>query len=398
MNILFVSPRQCWPLTNGARLREYHLARALGQYADLTYVYFRNPGETLPQKADLPFFRALHPVTRPRAYTPGRLIRGAVSQWPLTVVNFMSPDMERTLERACSSKFDIVHMDSPHLAGYEGLLKRLAPGARIFYDWHNIESELLRRYSAGPNPFANRAYARFTAAKMERLEQGILRSASGHVVCSKREHEQLSRIDGTARIVTIENGVDTTAFERRRDPGTSRRLVFVGLMSYHANVDAAVWFTRTVWPLIRAAFPDLFLTIVGADPSAAVLDLRSEPSVEVTGTVPDVRRYYADAFAAVVPLRTGGGTRLKILEAMAAGVPVISTSAGAEGLSLSPGHDLLIADDVEAWTTAVAQLSDADVWRSVAESAWSTVRSGYDWAMIGQRLWATYSDWMKAPS
>ena len=105
--------------------------------------------------------------------------------------------------------------------------------------------------------------------------------------------------------------------------GPRRRLVFVGIMEYYPNVEAAIWFTRRIWPRIRERFPDWQLTLVGAKPTAAVLELRNEPKVEVTGTVPDVRPYYQDAVASIVPLHTGGGTRLKILEAMASGVPVL---------------------------------------------------------------------------
>jgi glycosyltransferase involved in cell wall biosynthesis len=167
-------------------------------------------------------------------------------------------------------------------------------------------------------------------------------------------------------------------------------------MSYHANIDAAVWFTHEVWPAIHRRFPDFKLTLVGSNPGPAVRALQSE-AVEVTGTVPSVAPYYEDALAAIVPLRTGGGTRLKILEAMAAGVPVISTALGAEGLAVSPNENILIADRQESWIESLASLSsDQERWRSMAAAGRRLVESRYDWEVLGQGLFETYRAWLES--
>jgi glycosyltransferase involved in cell wall biosynthesis len=166
-------------------------------------------------------------------------------------------------------------------------------------------------------------------------------------------------------------------------------------MNYRANVEAVTLFVRNVWPLVRREFQDWRLTVVGSDPTPAVLALSDETNVEVTGTVPDVRPFYREALAAIVPLYTGGGTRLKILEAMAAGVPVVSSSLGAEGLAVSPGENILIADKDEEWLPHLSALSSQDaLWRRLAANGRNLVSSRYDWALPGQLLLQTYRQWL----
>jgi glycosyltransferase involved in cell wall biosynthesis len=201
-----------------------------------------------------------------------------------------------------------------------------------------------------------------------------------------------------ARIATIETGADVRSFQETPPAAERRRILFVGWMAYHANVEAAVAFTRTVWPGIRERFPGWRLTLAGLDPAPAVLALRGEANVEVTGTVEDIRPYYGEAIAAIVPLRIGGGTRLKILEAMAAGVPVVSTPLGAEGLAVSPGVDILIAEKDEDWLPQLSALStQGDVWNRLAEAGRRLVTARYDWEAIGQVLYETYCRWLWTP-
>ena len=202
------------------------------------------------------------------------------------------------------------------LAGYVPFLDVQFPGVPVIYDWHNIESELMERYAANTPSLLKRIYAFLTARRMAGLERWILQTGFGHLVCSDRERLQLGRHNPGKRIEVIDNGVDLEFFNAiARTPGPRRRIVFVGSMSYHANIEAAVWLARSIWPLIHAEWPDLQLTLVGSRPAKEVLSLAEIPGVEVTGTVDDVRPFYSDAIAAVAPLRTAGGTRLKILEA-----------------------------------------------------------------------------------
>jgi glycosyltransferase involved in cell wall biosynthesis len=403
MRILFLSPRQCWPPLSGAKLREYYFARALGQHADITHVHFTEPGAAPLTCADLPFCRDVIPVPKPHTYTPWKIVRGLTGHWPLPVLNYTSSEMSSALSRAGrGQQFDLVHLDSIHMAAcVEPIAEAMGGKPRVVYNWHNIESEVMCRYQAAEHSPVRRLYAAITAGQLTRLERSILHSAFGHVVCSDRERDQLLNMAPEARIAVVSNGVDVAYFENAATPDLSpTRIVFVGLMNYHANVEAAASFAHDVWPRLRSRLPGVPLTIVGADPAPAVLALRGVPGIEVTGTVPDVRPYYREALAAVVPLRTGGGTRLKILEAMAAGVPVVSTPLGAEGLDVTPGENIILADpdDPDSWARELAALAESESHRrQLTESARQLVREHYDWTMLGESLFQAYSQWLANP-
>lgn len=398
MRILTLSPRQCWPALSGAKLRDYYFARALGRHAEVTYVQFTEPGTKPLSGSDLPFCHRVIPVPKPQAYTAGKIARGLTGRWPLSILNYMSKQMIDTLAGLTrNEKFDLVYLEGIHMAGYAGPLAEMCGSwPRVINDWHNIESELMRRYRAAT--FLHRAYADLTARQLEWVERRQLETGFGNVVCSEREREQLHGIVRGARIAVVENGVDTTYFGEvaaTRNPG--RNIVYVGSMDYHPNIDAAVSFARNLWPKVRERIAGCRLMVVGAKPAPAVLALRQLDGVEVTGTVPDVRPYYRAALAAIVPLRTGGGTRLKILEAMAAGVPVISTALGAEGLHVEPGRHLVIAeaDDPDAWARELTRLADSKPWHDeLTRSALSLVRERYDWPILGESLYRAFEGWL----
>jgi glycosyltransferase involved in cell wall biosynthesis len=168
-------------------------------------------------------------------------------------------------------------------------------------------------------------------------------------------------------------------------------------MDYHANIDGAVSFAREVWPQLRERKPELIFTIVGRDPAPEVCELASIPGIEVTGTVDDVRPYYREAIAAVVPLKVGGGSRLKILEAMAAGVPVVSTTLGAEGLEVTDDKNILIADPTEKMVEAIIKLIEQPEQRKQLREAGRTLISNrYDWARVGESLFKCYAGLLAA--
>ena len=395
MRVLYLSPRECWPPNSGAKLRDYHLARALGQDGDLTYVYFGREQTVAEAARNMPFATTAIAVPPPNTYTPGKILRGLFGRNPLPVENYTSNEMTARLGGLLQTRqFDVVHIDIIHLHAYISVIRKRTPNVPIMLNWHNIESEAMFRYAVTGTGRLRRLYARLTARRLQRLERRALKTYFGHVVCSRREERELRRTNGSARIATIENGVDTRYFAAQTGSRSRKRLLFVGLMSYYANVDGIRWFVREIWPGLRARFPELLLTVVGANPNAAVLALRSEPGVEVTGTVADVRPFYAEAFAAIVPLRTGGGTRLKILEAMAAGVPVVSTRLGAEGLAVADKVNILFAEDNASWAGGIQKLRDSPYRDELTRNARELVRSQYDWDIIGRKLLATYREWL----
>ncbi|MBV8843545.1 MAG: glycosyltransferase [Bryobacterales bacterium] len=393
MRILFLSPRQCWPPHGGAKIREYHFLRTLAALGEVTYTYFADRGSAPLSRDDLPFVAEIVAVPKPKAYEIGQLVRGIAGRWPLSVLNYSSPEMKACVERLThAGPFDVTHVDSIHLLRYANHNCK-----RVVYNWHNIESEAMRRYGESVRSPARRWYSSITAAKLHALERDILGEAFGHVVCSERERCVLHKIAPNARIAVIENGVDCAYFSEPDGSTPLDSLVFIARLENVANALAASTFARTIWPRIRERMPRLRLMLVGAEPLPAVQQLASLPGVEVTGTVADVRPYYRRAVAAVVPLLSGSGTRLKILEAMAARVPVISTAVGAEGLDAISGKHLLIAEpeDPEAWTRHITAIAANESRDRICEAALEFVKARYDWDMLERKLKTTYENWFR---
>lgn len=400
MKILFLSPRKCVPVRSGAKLRDFYFARALGEGAELTYAYFSPIGEPALTHAELPFCVRIVSVDKPAGYGALQVARAAIGSTPLPVLNYASDAMFGEVQRLTEgTRYDLIHVDSIHMYQYAHELRRTS-GAHIVCNWHNIESEAMQRFAETVQSTGKRLYARLTARKIQRLELQMLENSLGHVVCSLREMDALQTLVPGARIQVAENGVDTTYFDLHASAtGETVRLVFVGSMDYFPNADGALAFVEHVWPALVARFPNATLQIVGANPGPDVRGLSRVSGVTVTGTVDDVRPYYRGATAAIVPLRTGGGTRLKILEAMASGVPVISTALGAEGLSVTSGTNILLAaaGAHQQWIKHIETVVERSAIReALVANGRSLVVGKYDWNGIGQRLLATYRNWLTA--
>jgi len=433
MRVLFLAPKECWPPTTGAMLRNYHLAREVARAARVTYLSFNDEPATTggPHAAanDAPNSRddeeanasparwceQVVAMPRGRGYTLANLARGALGRTPVTVLNYTTREMARELGLVlAASDFDVVQVESIHLAAYLPVIRAARSRPAVLLDWHNVESEIMSRYAERSPNVLRRAYAKRTARQLASLEARAVREFDAHLTVSDRDRDQLLSLVPGARVETVENGVDSAHFTDEKierahaewlaksgvaagdgvaqsKEATRRRVVFVGSMDYHANIDAVVHFARETWPRLAARLPGLVFSIVGRSPSQEVRELASLPGVEVTGTVEDVRPFYRDALASLVPLRVGGGSRLKILEAMAAGVPVVSTRLGAEGIEARDGVDILLAETAEEFCESAASLdADDERRRSLAAAGRELVRARYDWSSLGASLLRVY--------
>lgn len=297
----------------------------------------------------------------------------------------------RTILR--SNSFDFVHIEGVHMSSYVGEVLSLPdPPSGVVADWHDVESELLRRYSCRERAVWRRWYAARTVPKLRAAEVRFLSLADAHLAVSEPERRLLESLDPRARIWVVENGVDARYFAEACGPREGRfRVLFVGAMDYYANADAAVWFARKVWPQLRGQ--GRVFTVVGRSPLPTVRALAADGEIEVTGTVPDVRPYYREALVHVVPLRVGGGTRLKIPESMAAGVPVVTTALGAEGLRVRAGEHCLFAETPEDFRDAIARLlADPDLWRRLSLTAREFAQREYDWSAVCAPLREIYGE------
>lgn len=406
MNLLYFTAHQMWPLTTGARLRDYNLARNLAARCSVTFVEMCRPEEKHSLSREESGFQSVVTLNKSRTYSSLNILRGMLGPTPVTVLNCWSvrgnSDVAALLR---SRRFDSIQIEGVHLTKYLPLLQNAPGRPAILVDWHNIESELMWRFAETTQNRLKKVAARRTAKLIERTEDEILRSCSKHTVVSEREKKQLLARCPEADVRVIPNGIEANHYAMNEDGGalkTEREhklkstILFVGSMDYHANIDAVMWFAKAVWPEIARNHRDLIFTIVGRDPAPDVRRLASD-RIQVTGTVTDVRPFYTSALAVVVPLRTGGGTRLKILEAMAVGVPIVSTTLGAEGIDAEHDSQLLLANTDTEFVAALERVIRCPETRSrLSKAGRQLAASRYDWSGISDKLYGIHHDLVKS--
>ena len=261
---------------------------------------------------------------------------------------------------------------------------RLPEGLPRVGDTHNVEFDIFRRaFEATPGML--RHYFRVQAALTKRLEVACTRRFDVVCTTSERDRRMLQQAIPDARIAVVPNGVDLDAHEFHHGPRERGAILFTGLMSYYPNQHGVTRFVRDVFPLVLARVPHARLLIVGANPPACVRRLASG-NVLVSGYVPDVRPYFRRADAYVIPLSIGGGTRVKALQAMAMGLPIVSTRLGCEGLNVEHGREVMIADDPAEFAAALVRVMEDDALRGMlTRQAAQTVRA-YSWTRVGDRF------------
>jgi glycosyltransferase involved in cell wall biosynthesis len=296
--------------------------------------------------------------------------------------------VQRALDRALATeRFDAVYFSCVMLGYY-----RLPPGMRSIGDAHNVEHDVLARAAEITGSRLLKLYYRIQARSTRHDEIRLARSFSEVWATSARDAEQFVIARGDRRVSVVPNGIRVTP----ADPAAVRRdlpvadhapvLLFVGLMSYFPNSDAVDYFLDGIFPAITARLPRARLRIVGADPPRRI-KARAAHNVEVVGRVPDVAPYYREVSAFIVPLRCGGGTRVKVLEAMLHRAPIVSTTLGCEGLQVRHGHSVLLADTPDAFADAVVRVCrDQALAQHLAAGGSDLVANEYDWRRIGDTI------------
>lgn len=393
MKILVVTTKSPYPLYEGRALRTYNLIRQTAREHEVHLLSFVQTPEEVDGIEHMK--QVCASVKSVPLYMGGRgpllwdALRELVSASPLLAVKYRSAAMFRHIDEALAEGgFDLVHLDMLHLADYIERVHRLP----VVLVEHNVESVLLERRVQAESHWFKRAYFGYQLRKLRRYEAWACAAADHVVAVSDNDGEQLKAMAGHSRVTAIPNGVDTSYFQPAGAGSRPNSVVFVGGLTWFPNLDAIGYFCAEILPLILREIPDFTITVVGKNPSSGVDEaIQGNPHVRLAGLVEDVRPYIEEATAYVVPLRVGGGTRLKILDALASGKALISTSVGAEGLELEPGRDILIADDPRSFADAVVRvLRNASVAQELAHNGRAAVQRRYEWNVIARGLLDVY--------
>lgn len=319
-----------------------------------------------------------------------RQLGSVLSPWSYEWLAHRDPEFGAAFARLLEEEhFDVVQFEFAHMAAY-GAKRTGAPGAgpAFVLDEHNIEYDVARQTARAGQSVPRRAYSAINWRKIRREERRTWARLDGCTLTSESDQAMLLADAPKTRTAVIPNGVDLDFFQppadrTAREPGT---VLFFGAIDYYPNTEGLLFFLREIWPLLRSRTPGLRLCIVGRRPPDVILAHRA-PDVEITGAVDDVRPYIERAAVVVAPLRIGGGTRLKILEALAMGKAVVSTSLGAEGLAIVSGRELFIADDPAGFARDVTKLlGEPELADRMGEAGRRLVAARYGWGASIERL------------
>ena len=378
-----------YPPNGGVHLRIFNLLQRIAARHEVTLGCHSWGPEDL-EGADWLNRNGLRTITGPLVAANWRhvapAIGGMVSGQPPEVVQYQSPQLRALIAR---ERFDVIQVEETLLAPYVTAVPR-APDTKAVMTFHNVHFVQEQRIADIERSGPHRLWRGLNARMMRRYEPAIARQFDRNITVSQADRALLLGEAPELAVDVLPNGVDAQALRPLPPPTGKPAIVFVGTLNYLPCTDAVLWLARAILPILRRRFPDLELWIVGKSPPPDVQALAGE-GVFVTGHVPDVTPYYQRAAVAVVPLQAGGGSRLKILEAMALGRPVVSTTVGAEGIEVTSGRDILLADEAGAFAEAVARLLTEDrLWDAVAQAARRFVEAHHDWDQIAAKQLAIY--------
>lgn len=396
MHLLVIYPYIPFPLDRGTFQRTFHLLKQLSKEHTIDFIALSENGAGMEHREVFEgFCQEVNLVEFEHPRWP-QLADRIFNETPSTVQHWHVPQLAQTIREQLESRhYDLVHVCDIVLAQYFLEEHKDVP---LSVDRSRVDLQFQQQRTAVMGgSLKDRILAWENISKLKRYEKRVAKRTSIQVLCGPDDAVFAKQhISATTRTAVIANGVDLdffnpalTVMERASEP----TLLFCGAMDYEPNMDALKWYFATMHDSLRSRLPNLQVMIVGKCPVPEVQAYGRLPGVTVTGSVPDVRPYYQQAWVQMVPLRIGGGTRLKIVESLAMGTPVISTTIGAQGLALQHGHDVLLADEPESFVQALEEALTSNSLRdSLAQHGRHTAQSRFSWHSIGTALNNAYRD------
>jgi len=392
MRVLFIAPRLPWPADTGGKIRTLNILKQLTTFAEVDLVCFSFEPDDERHRRQLR--QAMHldvHLVPHRDPSLSRRIRQLLEPRPLSVAKYEANAMAAKIKSLLLGRvYDAAHIDHIHMAQYHPNVADLP----CYIDDHNVEFKILERCANVEKNTIKKEIYRRQAAKMKVFETQALKDCSACGAVSEEDARILKDLASVA-VHVVPNGVDTEYF-KPQDAVTAKKeetaLVYTGSMDWLPNEDAVLFMVKDILPLLWAKNPDIIFYIVGKNPSPQVRALTDqEKRIVVTGSVDDVRPYIASVQVFVCPLRIGGGTRLKILEAMSMEKAVVATRVGAEGIDYQDRIDIAVEDEPQAFADRVlALLDDPMTRRKMGENGRRLVVKKYDWHIVGKKLREIY--------
>jgi glycosyltransferase involved in cell wall biosynthesis len=393
LRILWTMPYLPWPITSGGKSRQFHLLRALAERGHAVTLLVQSKTE-----ADEAVHRALDPLVTELIVLPRRPLKHPVTLWHaaasrlplLATVNGHAPALSARFAALLDRQhWDVVHIE--HSYGFEPFQAELRRRGQPFVmTEHNVESEL-GAATYGKWPAVLRGFARHDQARARRWEREALAQATAVVAVTESDALSLGRISGRPTHV-VSNGVDTRAFAQVVPDAASRTALFLGNYEYAPNLDAVEWALTEIWPRVWQMAPDLRFRVCGHGLPEAWRQRFTDPRIEFQGYVPDLTEVQGRSAAFLAPLRAGGGSKLKVLEAMAASLPLVTTPEGLTGLGVQAGVHARVASEPEDLARAIVEtLTQPDQARAMGLAARAHVTEHFDWARPAAQLEAVYA-------
>jgi glycosyltransferase involved in cell wall biosynthesis len=400
-HLLFLSHCLPYPPDSGVTIRTLNVLKQLQKEFDVTVLMFsrrnhqpdRGGRERAWRTLQGMGFDAFEPIPIASERSRARMIwdqaRSVITGRAYTFYQYQSTAFQRQLRAALSQRRPaVIHVDSIDLHGALGDL----PSRPLACTHHDIESHALRQRAARATGAVLRTYIRHQAALVEHTERALCPTFAANLVMSELDGQRLTAIAPDAKVVVAPNGVDTSFFTPSRNGAApTGRVLFVGHTSFQPNRDAVEFFLTSIWPQVRARQPGATFHLIGRGTRADRASVAAHPAVTPHDYVPDIRPHFAEADCSVVPIRFGGGTRIKILDAWAMGIAVVSTSVGCEGLRAVDGENILVRDTPAAFADGVTEiLTNAELRSRLGENGRRTVEEFYSWDRVGAGIRELY--------
>ena len=397
MQILLLTPQRPYPLHQGTTLRNFNLIKELSRRHSVSVLTFIEPDQNPADPGPLPkLCRRVNTVPVPQRTTGLRLRQMLATRRPDMSWRLWSPQFADKLTRwLATDSFDVVQIEGIEMAPYLPIIQAARPRPRIIYDAHNAEWILQMRACRtdvkNPRRWAAAGYSWVQWQRLRRYEANLLCNVDHTVAMSQPDEAALRAVAPAAPITIIPNGVDLATYANYSGTSIPHDIVFTGKMDFRPNIDAVLWFGQQVLPLIQQQRPGTTFAVVGQRPHPRLDVLRPNPHITITGFVDDVRPYIAGATVYVAPLRVGGGTRLKLMEAMAMRKAIVATQVGAEGFPVVDEQELRLADEPADFAAQVLDLlQNAAQRKALGQAGFAFAQAHYGWDSLVPRLEELY--------